>query len=54
MANKVIIKSTGSDVGIDGHSAGAISWGAQIDTQTNAWTGGTSSTSTLTVTATMD
>jgi len=54
-ANKVIIQSSGSAVGKDGLAATTnIKWGAEILTRTGAWTGGTSSTSTLTVTATAD
>lgn len=53
-SGKVITKASGSAVGLDGHSAGAISWGVEILTRTDVWTGGTSSTATLTITATMD
>lgn len=54
-ASKVIIKSTGSDVGKNALGATTnIKWGCEIETRTNAWTGGSSSTSTLTVTATAD
>lgn len=54
-SSKVIIKSSGSSVGKDALAATAdIKWGAEILTRTDAWTGGTSSTSTLTVTATAD
>lgn len=54
MANKVVIKSTGSAKLYDsGLAAGAsLNWGVQIETRTNAWTGGGASTATLTITAT--
>lgn len=54
-ANKVIIKSVGSDVGYDGLPATTdIKWGVEVETQTNEWAGGNSSTATLTITATID
>ncbi len=53
-ASKVVAKVTGSDpmytVGLA--PAGTLKWGAEIETQTNAWTGGSSSTATMTITAT--
>ena len=54
-ANKVIIKISGSDVGLDALGATTnIKWGAEVETQTDAWTGGDSSTSTLTIAAVAD
>jgi hypothetical protein len=54
-ANKVVVKSSGSakmyTVGLA--AAGTLKWGVEIKTRTNDWTGGTASTSTLTITATM-
>jgi len=52
--SKVIVKSTGSD---EMYSTGlaadaSLKWGVEIKTRTDAWTSGTSSTSTLTITAT--
>ena len=53
-ASKVIVKSSGSDkMYTVGLAAGAsLKWGVEILTQTNDWTSGVSSTSTLTITAT--
>lgn len=49
-ASKVIMKTTGSAVLKDGLAATTdMKWGAEILTQTDAWTGGTSSTATMTV-----
>jgi len=55
-ANKVIVKDSGSDKMYDaGLAAGSsLKWGVEIKTRTNAWTGGSASTSTLTITATAD
>lgn len=54
-ANKVLLKDGASAVAYDGLTAAAsIKWGVEIATQTDAWTGGSSSTSTLNVTATQD
>jgi hypothetical protein len=53
-ASKVIVKSAASDVTVDAHTPGSLKWGVEIETQTNAWTGGSSSTSTLTLTITAD
>jgi hypothetical protein len=54
MANKVVIKSTGSSELYDtGLAAGAsLKWGVQIETRTNDWTGAGASTATITITAT--
>lgn len=49
-ASKVITKATGSDVLIDGQAAlTAFDWGIELETQTDAWTGATESTGTLTI-----
>lgn len=54
-ADKVVIKSTNSDVGYDGLAPTTdIMWGAEVEVRTNAWTGGNSSTAILTITATVD
>ena len=54
-SGKVIMKSTGSDVMRDGLAALTdVKWGAEIETQTNAWGGGSSSTATMTISATAD
>lgn len=54
-SGKVVIKSSGSAVGKDALAATTdIKWGAEILTRTDVWTSGSSSTSTLTVTATAD
>ena len=54
-ANKVIMKSSGSAVLKDGLAATTnIKWGAEIETQTGAWSGGSASTATMTITATVD
>lgn len=54
MASKVVIKSTGSaKLYSSGLAAGAsLNWGVQIETRTNAWTGGGASTADLVITAT--
>ena len=54
--SKVIVKSSNSDkMYTTGLAAEAsLKWGVEILTRTNAWAGGTSSTSTLTITATAD
>ena len=54
-ANKVIAKTTttGSDIlysSLDANND--LKWGMEITTQQNAWTGGTSSTATITITVT--
>jgi hypothetical protein len=52
---KVVMKTTASAVMKDALAASTnIKWGAEMETQTNAWTGGTSSTCTMTITATAD
>ena len=55
-ANKVIVQTSGSakmyDAGLAADAS--LKWGVEILTRTNDWTGGTSSTSTLTITATAD
>lgn len=49
-ASKVVAKTTGSAVLKDGLAATTnIKWGAEIETQTDAWTGGGASTATMTV-----
>lgn len=52
--NKVVVKSSGSakmyDVGLAANTS--LKWGVEILTRTNDWTGGTASTSILTITAT--
>ena len=54
-ASKVIMKTTASDVLYNALAAETnIKWGAEIETQTNAWTGGSSSTCTMTISATAD
>lgn len=55
-ASKVITKTTGSSVLYTSVTPGGadIKWGTEVETQTDAWTGGSSSTSTLTITATKD
>ena len=54
--DKVVIKSTGSAVGKSALSAGSIKWGCEIETRTDVWSSGTSSTTGvgeyLTITAT--
>jgi hypothetical protein len=52
--SKVIVKSTGSDKMLTGMTPATTTkkWGVEIKTRTDAWTSGTSSTSTLTITAT--
>lgn len=48
--DKVICKASGSDATKSDLAATTnIKWGLYIETQTNAWTGGTSSTATITV-----
>lgn len=53
-ANKVVAKTTGSDDLFNGSAPGDgdIKWGAEVETQTDVWVGGTSSTSTMVITAT--
>lgn len=52
---KPIMKTSASAVMKDGLAATTdIKWGAEMETQTDAWTGGTSSTCTMTITATAD
>lgn len=51
-ANKKIVKSSGSDVLYTTVTAGEDKkWGAEIQTRTDAWTGGTSSTATMAISA---
>ncbi len=53
--NKGIMKSSGSTTGNLYSNLAAstnLYWGAEVKTQSNAWTGGTSATSTITITAT--
>ena len=49
-SSKVIVKTTGSDNTVTNHSPGSLKWGVEIETQTTAWSGGSSSTATLTLT----
>jgi len=52
-ANKTVIKQVASAVGIDALGTGVSPlWGAEIETRTDPWTGGTASHSNMTVTAT--
>ena len=52
-ANKVVVKSSGSSALYTTTTPGEDKkWGAEILTRTDAWTGGTSSTATMTITAT--
>ena len=53
-ASKVVMKaSASSELYSTGLAADAsLKWGAEIETQTNAWSGGSSSTATMTITAT--
>jgi hypothetical protein len=53
-SNKVIVKSSGSsEMYSTGLAADAsLKWGVEIETRTNDWSSGTSSTATLTITAT--
>lgn len=52
-SSKVIAKSSGSSILYSNLAASAtLKWGAEIETQTNAWNGGSSSTATMTITAT--
>jgi len=52
-ANKVVVKSSGSDALYTTTTPGEDKkWGAEILTRTDAWTGGTSSTAIMTITAT--
>lgn len=53
-ASKVVMKSAGSaELYSSGLAATAtLKWGAEIETQTNAWSGNSSSTATMTITAT--
>ena len=49
-SNKVILKSTGSDVLVDALAAStSFKWGIELETQTDAWAGTTESSGTLTV-----
>jgi hypothetical protein len=51
--NKVIVKSSGSDALFTTTTPGEDKkWGAEITTRTDAWTGGSSSTATMVITAT--
>lgn len=54
-ANKVIVKSSASDPLYTTVTPGEDKkWGAEIETRTDAWTGGGASTATMTITATED
>lgn len=56
-SSKVVVKSTGSADMKSNHAAGELDWGVEIETRTDAWSSGTSSTTgagerlTITVTA---
>ena len=50
-ANKVIVKSSGSDVLYTAAAGVDKKWGAEIETRTNAWAGSTVSSATMTITA---
>lgn len=53
-ASKVVCKTSGSADLFNGSVPGDadIKWGCEVETRTDAWTGGSSSTATLTITAT--
>lgn len=53
-ASKVVMKTSGSSELYSAGLAGgnSLKWGAEIETQTNAWAGGDASTATMTITAT--
>ena len=52
-SSKVIAQTTGSDNLTDNLAANTnLNWGMEVLTQTDAWTGGTSSTATITITVT--
>ena len=52
-SSKVIAQKTGSDNLTDNLAANTdLKWGMEVLTQTDAWTGGTSSTATITITVT--
>ena len=52
-SNKVVAKTTGSGNLTSSLAAGTdLKWGMEVETQTDAWTGGTSSTATITITVT--
>lgn len=54
-SSKVVMKTSASSVMKDGLAATTnIKWGAEIETQTGAWAGGSASTATMTITATAD
>ena len=54
-ASKVIMKTTGSSVMKNALAALTnIKWGAEIETQTDAWAGGSTSQATIIITATAD
>lgn len=50
-ASKVQMDSSGSGALATGQSGASFKWGAEIETQTNAWAGGSSSTATMTISA---
>jgi len=55
VAGTVVMATSGSGVGKDALAATTdIKWGAQIETQTNAWAGGSASTATMTISAVAD
>ena len=53
-SSKVVMKTTGSSELYSSGLAGgnSLKWGAEIETQTDAWAGGDASTATMTITAT--
>lgn len=54
-ASKVVMKTSASSVLYDGLAASTnIDWGAEIETQTGAWAGSSSSTATMTISAVAD
>lgn len=54
-ASKVIAKTAASTLLKDEHTALTnLDWGAEVETQTDAWAGGTSSTSTMTISIAVD
>ena len=53
-SNKVVAKTTGSSLLYDEWTGSTLKWGAEIKTQSNAWTSGTTMTATMTITATAD
>ena len=48
-SSKVVMKSTGSSALATSQNGASFKWGAEIETRTNAWTGGSSSNATMTI-----